>query len=450
MSILTRSPNRATEVDEETILRTPKDDRRPVPSAPQIWSLKMEAVTKGTVTKYSSPLSQPMLASPIEAQSLLASIVASSDDAIISKSPTGIITSWNQGAEKIFGYTAEEAIGQHISLLAVPGDPPDMPSILDRILRGERIDHYETRRRAKNGEVLDISLTVSPVRDAQGTIIGASKIARNVTSLKQAEDVLRRSEKLAVIGRMAASIAHEINNPLEAVTNLLYLLNGHVQDPQGIQFLEDAQRELARVAAITAQTLSFYRHAVSPSKQDITSMLRATVDFYRARLSLANIAVERRYRPCPPILCLEGELRQVFMNLIGNGIDAMPMGGRLLIRIRSASDPKTGSPTVRVTFADTGVGLAPAIQEHLFEPFHTTKGAGGTGLGLWVSHEIVRKHKGTIRVRSSPVPHRSGTVFVISFPTGTPLTPPEGFLTEAKNLQTAVPSADFHEIDLAR
>jgi PAS domain S-box-containing protein len=405
----------------------------------------MEAVTKDTGKKYSSPLSQPMLASPVEAQLLLASIVASSDDAIISKSATGIITSWNQGAEKMFGYTAEEAIGQHISLLAVPGDPPDMPRILDRILHGERIDHYETRRRAKNGDVLDISLTVSPVRNAQGQIIGASKIARNITSLKQTEDVLRRSEKHAVIGRMAASIAHEINNPLEAVTNLLYLLNGHVRDPEGIQFLEDAQRELARVAAITAQTLSFYRHTVSSAELDITSMLRATVDFYRARLSLSRIAVEKRYRPCPPILCLEGELRQVFMNLIGNGIDAMPMGGRLLIRIRSASDPKTGSPTVRVTFADTGVGMAPAIQEHLFEPFHTTKGAGGTGLGLWVSHEIVRKHKGTIQVRSSLRPHHSGTVFVISFPAGTPVTPPAGFIAEAKNRETAVRSADLVE-----
>ena len=403
----------------------------------------MEVFTNDPGKKYSSPLSQPMLASPMEAQSLLASIVASSDDAIISKSPTGIITSWNQGAEKIFGYTAEEAIGKHISLLAVPGDTPDMPSILERILRGERIDHYETRRRAKNGDVLDISLTVSPVRDAQGKIIGASKIARNVTSLKQTEDVLRRSEKLAVIGRMAASIAHEINNPLEAVTNLLYLLNGHVGDPDGIQFLEDAQRELARVAAITAQTLSFYRHAVSPSEQDITGMLRATVDFYRARLSLANIAVERRYQACPPILCLEGEVRQVFMNLIGNGIDAMPEGGRLLIRIRRASDPKTGDPTVRITFADTGVGMAPGIQEHLFEPFHTTKGAGGTGLGLWVSHEIVRKHKGTIQVRSSLRPHRSGTVFVITFPAGTPITPSEGSLTGADDLQTAVRSADL-------
>ena len=169
-------------------------------------------------------------------------------------------------------------------------------------------------------------------------------------------------------------------------------------------------------------------------------MLNATVDFYRARLSLANIAVERRYQPCPPILCLEGELRQVFMNLIGNGIDAMPEGGRLIIRVHSASDPKTGAPTVRITFADTGVGMVPAIREHLFEPFHTTKGAGGTGLGLWVSHEIVRKHKGTIQVRSSMGPHRSGTVFAISFPVEVPTSPPEGFIPD-KNRQIEVCAA---------
>ncbi|HEX9201150.1 MAG TPA: PAS domain S-box protein [Acidobacteriaceae bacterium] len=348
-----------------------------------------------------------------EARFLLASIVASSDDAIISKTPTGIITSWNNGAEAIFGYTAREAIGRHISLLAVPGDDQDMSRIVERVMRGERIDHYETRRRAKNGEVLNISLTVSPIRDDSGEIIGASKIARNITARKKTQDALRSSEKLAVMGRMVASIAHEINNPLEAITNLLYLLQGQNLDPQSSLYIGQAQRELARVAAITAQTLKFYRNAILPVRIEISDILDETIEFHKLTLLRSNIHVERRYRPTPTILFREGEMRQVFMNLISNAVDAMPKGGRLSVRLREAAHPVTGEPIVRITVADTGMGMDGVTLKHLFEPFYTTKGAAGTGLGLWVSAEIVNKHQGRIQVRSSQKPGRMGTVFVL-------------------------------------
>jgi PAS domain S-box-containing protein len=357
-----------------------------------------------------------IVASVDEARFLLASIVASSDDAIISKTPAGTITSWNKGAEKIFGYTEEEAIGQHISLIAVPGEAHDMARIITRIMRGERIEHYETRRRAKSGEILTISLTVSPIRDDSGEIIGASKIARDVTSQRKMQDVLRRSEKLAVVGRMAASVAHEINNPLESVTNLLYLLRDHICDPQGAQYLFEAERELARVGAITAQTLNFYRNAVSPARVQISKILDATIDFHQSRFQLAHIDVERRYRATPPILCLEGELRQVFMNFIGNAVDAMPDGGKLSVRIRCGRNAKSGEPMILTTVADTGVGMDDITIRHLFEPFYTTKGAAGTGLGLWVSDEIVRKHNGHIQVRTCQIPGRSGTQFILHLP----------------------------------
>jgi len=351
-----------------------------------------------------------------EARFLLASIVASSEDAIISKTPSGTITSWNKGAEVIFGYTAEEAIGQHISLIAVPGEAEDMSRIIARIMCGERIDHYETRRRAKSGEILTISLTVSPIRDDSGRIIGASKIARDITSQKMIQDALRRNEKLAVVGRMAASVAHEINNPLEAVTNLLYILESHTRDEEGMEYLRSAQRELSRVAAITAQTLNFYRSAVSPVRVQVAQVLDETIEFHKSRLQLAHIDVQRRYQATPPVLCLEGELRQVFMNLVGNAVDAMPAGGRLSVRIRPATDAKTGDSMVRITVADTGVGMDKVTLKRLFEPFYTTKGAAGTGLGLWVTDEIVRKHKGHIQLRSCQVPSQTGTEFVLHLP----------------------------------
>jgi PAS domain S-box-containing protein len=355
-------------------------------------------------------------ASTDQARFLLAAIVASSDDAIISKTLTGIITSWNRGAEAIFGYTAEEAIGRHISLIAPPGGADDMTRIIERIVLGERVDHYETRRCAKSGEILTVSITVSPIRDDSGEIIGASKIARNITPQKKAQEVLRKNEKLAVIGRMAASIAHEINNPLEAVTNLLYLLKDHTLDAEGAQYLEEAQREVSRIATIAARTLSFHRNAVQPVRVQAARILDETLDFNRPRLVLGRIEVSRRYRAGPTILCFEGELRQVFMNLVGNAADAMPGGGRLSVRVRPATDPKTGAAMVRITLADTGVGMDRVTLERLFEPFYTTKGSAGTGLGLWISDEIIRKHKGHTQVRSCQAPARTGTVFVVHLP----------------------------------
>jgi PAS domain S-box-containing protein len=350
------------------------------------------------------------------ARFLLASIVASSDDAIISKTRDGTITSWNNGAEAIFGYSKEEAIGRHISLLAVPGDEQDMPKIIERVMRGERVDHYETRRRAKSGEVLNISLTVSPIRDDSGEIIGASKIARDVTAYKKTQDALRNSEKLAVMGRMIASIAHEINNPLESAMNLLYLLQGQNLDLESSQYVTQAQQELSRVAAITAQTLNFYRTADLATRIQISKILDETIEFHNLRLLRVHIHVEKKYRPTPPVVCLEGEIRQVFMNLIGNAVDAMPQGGRLSVRIRSAADPMTSAPMVRITVADTGMGMDRITLKRLFEPFYTTKGTVGTGLGLWVSAEIIRKHAGRIQVRSSQAPGRAGTNFVLRLP----------------------------------
>src|SRR5579859_1896393 len=200
-----------------------------------------------------------------EAALRLAAIVESSDDAIASKDLNGIITSWNRSAEKLFGYKAEEIVGKPVTTIIPPELHHDENMILSKIRRGEKIDHFETIRLHKNGERIEVSLTISPVKDESGKVIGAAKIIRNITETNKIERALPTTEKLAAAGRMAATVAHEINNPLEAVTNLVYLAKRDLTKSDRVAgYLELASRELDRVAHITRQTLGFYRDTSSP------------------------------------------------------------------------------------------------------------------------------------------------------------------------------------------
>jgi signal transduction histidine kinase len=243
-------------------------------------------------------------------------------------------------------------------------------------------------------------------------------IVIDTTQRKLAEEALRRSEKLAVAGRLAASIAHEINNPLEAVTNALYLLSQHGPlDTESKLYLSIAEQELARVSNIAIQTLRFYRQSAGPVKSNLSDMVDSVLVMYRGRLRSAGVIVYKDYRQTPAMEVLAAELRQVFANLIGNALDAMSRGGTLSIRIREDhdwSDPSVRG--IRVMVADTGCGIPQRVLPHIFEPFITTKPATGTGLGLWVSHEIVQKHKGEIRVKTSVQEGKSGTAFSILLP----------------------------------
>jgi signal transduction histidine kinase len=230
------------------------------------------------------------------------------------------------------------------------------------------------------------------------------------------DEALRKSDKLAVVGRLAASIAHEINNPLEAVTNALYLLAGTALNAQQRQYLDTAQQELMRVAEIAAQTLTFNRQSNVRGQASVSSLLNSVLALYRPRLTNSKIAIERRYQNTAPIVCFPGELRQAFANLIGNAFDATRKGGRIILCERYAVHPKTGQDGIRITVADTGDGMSAEVKAHLFEAFHSTKGMQGTGLGLWISKGIVDRHSGSIRVRSSTRLGRSGTVFSIFLP----------------------------------
>jgi signal transduction histidine kinase len=227
----------------------------------------------------------------------------------------------------------------------------------------------------------------------------------------RAQEALHRSEKLAVTGRLAASIAHEINNPLEAVTNLLYLIRLSPDSSQAPRYLAEAEQELARVAEIAKQTLRFYREPNHPIQTDIGAVLHSVLVLYNSRLSSAEISVHVESPDSPAtVLASPGELRQVIANIIGNAIDAMRHGGRLCIRV------STTNGRLRLTIADSGSGIPPALLPAIFEPFVTTKGETGTGLGLWVTGEIIRRNGWTIRVRSRSGGPQSGTTFSITMP----------------------------------
>jgi signal transduction histidine kinase len=226
-----------------------------------------------------------------------------------------------------------------------------------------------------------------------------------------AQEALLRSEKLAVTGRLAASIAHEINNPLEAVTNLLFLMRADLSREQRDKYLAQAEQELARVAEITKQTLRFYREPSQPTATRIITVLDSVLMLFGQRLAGAGIQVEREERaPSATVLSTPGELRLVIANLVGNAIDAMRGGGRLRVRISQ------NRQLIRLTIADTGVGIPQDVLPTIFEPFVTTKGETGTGLGLWVTTEILKRNRWRIRVRSRSNPGRSGTVFSLVIP----------------------------------
>ena len=242
---------------------------------------------------------------------------------------------------------------------------------------------------------------------------------RTWRTLEQArtEKALLQTEKLAAVGRLAASIAHEINNPLESVTNLLYLASSSESLPEIREYLEIADSELRRVSAITNQTLRFYRQSTDAREVTCDDLFESVLTIHHGRLKNAHVSVEKRKRAKRAIRCFDGEIRQVLNNLVSNAIDAMyPRGGRLLIRSRDGRDWKTDRNGIFLTVADTGTGIAPQALLRLFEAFYTTKGIGGTGLGLWVSEEIVTRHGGRLRVRSSQRHGCRGSVFTVFLP----------------------------------
>jgi len=357
-----------------------------------------------------------------QTQRQMAAMVESSDDAILAGDINGIITSWNPGAERLYGYSATEAIGMSVKMLASPEHPDEIPGISRKIMRGESIQHHTSERIRKDGTRVAVDVSLSPIRNERGEVIGGSSIAHDVTAQRRSEEALRRNEKLATAGRLAAAVAHEINNPLEAVINLIYLARHRPQHQD--QYLEMAEKEVLRVAAIAQQMLGFVRETSSPSPLNVAATLDDVLQLYLRPLSEKHIQVEKQYDPAVEIHGFAGELRQLFSNLILNALDALDDGGRLTFHVAPGRQWSNGHESrahrsgVRITIADSGSGIRQGDLTRIFEPFYSTKGDAGTGLGLWLSHGIVQKHEGSIRVRSRTTAGSSGTVFSIFLPDG--------------------------------
>ena len=300
----------------------------------------------------------------------------------------------------------------------------DLPLVLLTV--GGAVDQESQKRMRVRQPLGNLVLLERPVRPETfvSTVQAALRSRRRQYQMRDyladsrlAEEEFRKTEKLAVAGRLAASMSHEINNPLESVTNLLYLMGTSTSLEESKGHAQVAASELARVSEIVTQTLRSYREPSKPTPVHITEVVDSALILYQARLNYANIVIEKESRKCSPILAVQGELRQVILNLIGNALDAMARGGTLKIRVSNTHEHTNGSrPGIRLTIADTGSGIHPNIRKTLFEPFVSTKGNTGTGLGLWVCSGIIRKHGGTIQVKSSTQFPSNGTAFSIFLP----------------------------------
>jgi len=346
----------------------------------------------------------------------MAAIVECSDDAIFSQRPDGTITSWNRGAERLYGYSAQEAVGASVYQLAPPERGKEIEGNLAVLKQGGRVEAYQTERMRKDGTRFPVVLTVSPLRNAKGEIVGASAIARDLSAQKQSEEAVRRSEKLATAGRLAASIAHEINNPLEAIINLLYLARHDSANAH--QYLTMAEEEVGRIARLAQQTLGFVRDTSSAGWMDPAIIMDEVLQLYSRKLESRRIKVKRRYRNSGQISGYSGEVRQLLANLLVNAVDAMAEGGSLQVRVAGGRQWPEGREGIRITVADNGGGIPRESLRRIFEPFYTTKKDAGTGLGLWVSRGIVQKHGGSIRVRSRAEGPATGTVVTVFMPHG--------------------------------
>lgn len=389
-------------------------------------------------------------------QAQLAAIVDSSQDAIIGETLEGTITSWNAGAERLYGYTAAEVLGGSIALL-IPADRlGELEDILMHIRQGDHIEPFETQRLTQDGRRLDIALTVSPIRDAEGRIVGASAIARDITERKHAEAALRRlseqaqqaalaereraqelaqalndlqqvqaqllqSEKLAALGRLSAGIAHELNSPLQGLLGLLTVYLGRVPPTsREAEQLAKMRAACEHMATIVAALTAFAR----PASEDKTALelrevVETTLGFSAVHLRHQDIRVTTHFaEPLPPIYGNKSQLQQVLLNLLQNASDAIEGTGEIVIRVALAP------PEVLVQVSDSGVGIPPEHLTRIFEPFFTTKLPGqGTGLGLAVSLGIIEAHGGTISVESTPM---AGTEVTVRLPIAPPTAAAQG------------------------
>ena len=342
----------------------------------------------------------------------------------------GRCTFINQSGAQMLGYTPDQLVGTMMHDKIHHHHPDGRPypaeecAVYHVFWENQPFANQADHLFRQDGSLFWAEISAQPILQ-DGVPRGAVVTFRDVTNARLTEEALRRSEKLAAVGQLASSIAHEINNPLEAVINLLYLVRNSDSIEDMRTYAALAEQEIARVSDITLQTLRFHRQQSTPSPVHLHETIPAVLRLYSSRFSSRNVEVKLRLRETPAAMLLEGDIRQVLNNLIRNAYDAMPRGGDLHIRLRPCRCVLTDREGLRLSVADTGTGFLPKMRKHLFEPFHTSKEITGTGLGLWISKGIIDKHQGRIHMRTKlhdpetdAKPH--GTLFSLWLPLGQP------------------------------
>ena len=348
------------------------------------------------------------------------STLTSLGDAVIATDGHGHVTFLNSMAEKLMGATLSITRGKYIEDIFPIFNEATLKPVENPVKKV--MEHGNIIGLANhtvllntNGTYIPIEDSAAPIRDGRGRIVGVVMVFRDATIDRKSQEVLRKTEKLAAAARLAATVAHEINNPLEAIGNLIYItkmIDGLPKD--AVDHLTLAEDELLRVSHITRQTLGFYRESKQPNEVDLPELVESVLNIYSNKFRTKNITIVRDFHDCPPIQGLSGELNQAVANLVSNAADAVPHGGTICVRIDCHED--ASSKVVKVIIEDDGPGIAPEHRDHIFEPFFTTKKDVGTGLGLWVTKEIIERHSGTIEVRSMNGSRPSGTAFSITLP----------------------------------
>jgi PAS domain S-box-containing protein len=433
---------------------------------PNIGTKLMSLNVRGISTRSGKDTQLILLAitdvTEIDSRARLAAVVESSQDAMISKTLDGTITSWNAGAEQLFGYRAEEMIGQSIMHIIPAGrEEEEEKEILQRLRRGEHVEHFETVRIGRDKRLIDVSLTISPIKDARGTIVGASKVARDITERKRVErqrqalsrelekqvlertaelreanrallqdiekrerleEQLRQSQRLESMGVLAAGVAHDLNNLLNIIRGYASVLGPGATSEEVAESVDVITETTRRGAVLVQQLLALARKTeIKVESMDVNTVIQGLSNLIKGTFP-KNIETALKLAPQPLAIAADAnQITQVLLNLCVNARDAMPDGGKLEIKtsvvpgkeLQGHGDIKA-EELVSIEITDTGTGMDENVQSKIFDPFFTTKPIGqGTGLGLAVVYGIVKGHNGFIEVKSQP---GHGTTFTLYFP----------------------------------
>jgi PAS domain S-box-containing protein len=337
-------------------------------------------------------------------------------EAIMVRDMNGVIRFWNSGAEALYGWRREDVVGQDLHTVLSTKFPVPFSDIESTLFKAGRWDG-NLQQHTRDGREITVACRKAFKSGKAGSPGVILEIIRDITANIRAEEALRNAEKLAAMGRVAGIIAHEINNPLEAILNIFHLLRDHSSlDDEAMEYARMGEKELVRVAHIVKHTLSFYRESKQPIPVSIAEVLDNVVELQSRNIQMQGISLDKRYVQDAMVQGFPGELRQVFMNLIVNAIQAMPDGGRLRISVREHVASETKTNWVSISVCDTGSGIKADDAQQLFEPFFTTKSTKGTGLGLWISKGIVQKYDGSIRFRTIRQSGGCATCFRVLLP----------------------------------